>query len=446
MICNDFLGFPELVRECTIVQTEVPSGFSQKIALKSGVYTGDVNLDGTFDGGDWAYIDAYVGTGTHYYEGDINYDGSVDGGDYAYVDILVPREGMLEPHTRRLYYSSDWQVIEERVGGYTKAQQVWSPRYVDALVLRDAAGGQRHYAQQDANFNVTSISDTAGAAVERYAYDPYGTPTVLDANWAADADNKSDVGMLYLHQGGRYDVTSGLYSFRHREYDAGLGRWVQQDPAGYVDGPNLYAYVLDNPTRYSDPDGLKIPSELMPGGPSSETPAEKARREKVERFEDWYNTEKTNLGWLNNLPDCPCSLPCAKEEFTEDFDYPSTTKTVNRAGNPNPAVWRDPSSWTFGYHPGAKWCMRSKGSNAAGAAQQCCYDGDGKLIKDGPGAGTPDKVSIAVNNFRTGGHQDVDVGPYDLALEIMSWKDPSYPADYTAMYREVRPPNKGKNC
>ncbi|HXG13434.1 MAG TPA: RHS repeat domain-containing protein, partial [Gemmataceae bacterium] len=36
-----------------------------------------------------------------------------------------------------LYYSAAWQVLEERVGGTAKIQYVWSPVYVDALVLRD---------------------------------------------------------------------------------------------------------------------------------------------------------------------------------------------------------------------------------------------------------------------------------------------------------------------
>jgi hypothetical protein len=51
-----------------------------------------------------------------------------------------------------------------------KAQYVWSPVYVDAQVLRDydtdgnGTLDQRLYAQQDANFNVMSITDDTGAA------------------------------------------------------------------------------------------------------------------------------------------------------------------------------------------------------------------------------------------------------------------------------------------
>jgi RHS repeat-associated protein len=42
--------------------------------------------------------------------------------------------------------------------------------------------------------------------------------------------------MEYLFQGGRLDVNTGMYHFGARDYSPTLGRWVQQDPAGYVDG------------------------------------------------------------------------------------------------------------------------------------------------------------------------------------------------------------------
>jgi YD repeat-containing protein len=97
--------------------------------------------------------------------------------------------------TRDLYYSPADQVLEERVGGQAQAQSVWSPVYVGAVVERDrdadgsSANGleERLYAQQDANYNVTALVNTAGTVVERFAYDPYGSATVLDAAWAVRA-------------------------------------------------------------------------------------------------------------------------------------------------------------------------------------------------------------------------------------------------------------------
>ena len=45
--------------------------------------------------------------------------------------------------TTDLYYSSRWQVLEERVSGTAKAQYVWSLGYVDELVLRDRDGSRK---------------------------------------------------------------------------------------------------------------------------------------------------------------------------------------------------------------------------------------------------------------------------------------------------------------
>ncbi len=97
--------------------------------------------------------------------------------------------------------------------------------------------------------------------VERYIYDPFGQATVLDANWNVLA--ASAFAWVYLHQGGRYDVTSGLYHFRFRDYSPTLGRWTSLDPLRYAAGDvNLYRTVGNNPLNSLDPSGLFDPLSL----------------------------------------------------------------------------------------------------------------------------------------------------------------------------------------
>ncbi|MGH9208123.1 MAG: hypothetical protein ACRD1G_16455, partial [Acidimicrobiales bacterium] len=36
-----------------------------------------------------------------------------------------------------IFFSSDWQVLEERIGANVDAQNTWSPVYVNALIKRD---------------------------------------------------------------------------------------------------------------------------------------------------------------------------------------------------------------------------------------------------------------------------------------------------------------------
>jgi len=155
-----------------------------------------------------------------------------------------------------------------------EVQYVWSRRYIDAPVLRDRDADsdsetgdlgvtdsgleERLYYTTDANMNVTALLDTAGDAVERYLYDPYGNVTVLDADFSADADGKSDYANAILYCGYRFDTETGLYHVRWRVYHPTLGRWLQRDPAGYEDGTHLYAYVYNAPISLLDPSGLAV--------------------------------------------------------------------------------------------------------------------------------------------------------------------------------------------
>lgn len=52
------------------------------------------------------------------------------------------------------------------------------------------------------------------------------------------------------------DALTGLYYYGARYYACWLSRWMSPDPAGPVDGPNLYEYVSSNPVKYNDPTGM----------------------------------------------------------------------------------------------------------------------------------------------------------------------------------------------
>lgn len=132
---------------------------------------------------------------------------------------------------------------------------------------------QRLYYQTDVNYNVTALIEglsgdaDLGEAVERYKYDAYGCVTVLEGEadadgavteWDDDDDspNDSDWDNSVLFAGYQRDGKTRLYSVRYRIYNPSLGRWMQRDPLGYIDGSNLYEYVGGNPVTSLDAYGL----------------------------------------------------------------------------------------------------------------------------------------------------------------------------------------------
>ena len=99
--------------------------------------------------------------------------------------------------TTDAYFTSSWQVAEQRVGvsygnaGTVSAEYVWSAVYVNALAIAatetlDANGSldERLYATQDANDNVTSIISSGGTVQEHFVYDSYGKYTVDNSSWS----------------------------------------------------------------------------------------------------------------------------------------------------------------------------------------------------------------------------------------------------------------------
>ena len=181
------------------------------------------------------------------------------------------------------YYNNQWQVAEERVGSATTAdiQYIYHPNYVDAVAVRywdeDNSANDvletDHYYLQDANFNVTAVTDDTGTVKERYSYTPYGEVTILDADFSADADNKSDIGNEYLYTGRRLDPETNLQLNRNRFYHATMGRWVNRDPIGYFGSEwNLYEYVNGMPTVGLDSSGLFITGGIEWPDPGPVTP------------------------------------------------------------------------------------------------------------------------------------------------------------------------------
>jgi RHS repeat-associated protein len=106
-------------------------------------------------------------------------------------------------------------------------------------------GGQVGYYQADGLGSITSLTDSNGSALVTYTYDAFGRATATGALFNP-----------FQYTGREWDQEAGLYYYRARYYDAGIGRFTSTDPAQFGGGVNFYAYVSNNPTVLIDPFGL----------------------------------------------------------------------------------------------------------------------------------------------------------------------------------------------
>lgn len=99
--------------------------------------------------------------------------------------------------------------------------------------------------------------DERGDVISYEEYSPYGSTTYQ----AVRAD--IDLPKRYRYTGKERDEETGLNYHGARYYAPWLGRWTAADPAGFVDGPNLYAYAKLNPVGNSDPTGYATKQQFQ---------------------------------------------------------------------------------------------------------------------------------------------------------------------------------------
>ena len=156
-------------------------------------------------------------------------------------------------------------------------------------VIKSAGGNTAHFVY-DLMGNIIAEADSTGAIQREYVYvngerlallqqsptqatyyyhnDHLGTPKALTnasgtVVWQADytpfgelTETVSIVEQPFRFPGQYFDGETGLYYNYFRDYDPGLGRYVQSDPIGLDGGINTFAYVNTNPLGFVDPLGL----------------------------------------------------------------------------------------------------------------------------------------------------------------------------------------------
>ena len=155
--------------------------------------------------------------------------------------------------TEKFIYDGQRALYKKTSSGLS-TRYVYGGPYIDDFLYASKSDGSAYFPLIDAQYSVVGITDNSGNLVEQVRYEAYGAFRILNASGTEIAG--SSVGNEILYTGQRYDKESGLYYYRERYYDPGLGRFISSDPIGVLGGVNSYGYVGGDPYDMTDPYGL----------------------------------------------------------------------------------------------------------------------------------------------------------------------------------------------
>ena len=153
--------------------------------------------------------------------------------------------------TRYVYSNED--ILLEFNGTNTQVARYTHGLGIDEPLIMER-GGQSFFYHTDGLGSIIDLTDSNGAVVQSYVYDSFG-------------NIEQQVGSLvnpYTYTGREFDSESGLYYYRARYYDSGMGRFINEDPVGFAAGDNnFYRYVQNNPVNFVDPEGMVLIKALQ---------------------------------------------------------------------------------------------------------------------------------------------------------------------------------------
>ena len=166
-------------------------------------------------------------------------------------DVDDDGNGTFDRGERYVYDGSDIVLVFTDAGALTE-RLLYGPA-VDQPLASEAGSGDVRWMLAD---NQGTIRDVA-------EYDP-GTDTTSVVNHLQygsfgiiTAQTNASEEPRHTYTGREWDADAELYYYRARWYDAGVGRFISEDPIGFNGDPtNLSRYVGNSPGNFNDPSGL----------------------------------------------------------------------------------------------------------------------------------------------------------------------------------------------
>ncbi|MGE0254355.1 MAG: RHS repeat-associated core domain-containing protein [Alphaproteobacteria bacterium] len=199
------------------------------------------------------------GTFTYTYDAENRLTEIADGGgtvaEYAY-DARGRRKSMTVGSDIVIYVTDAEDRVVLEYDGTTGDLQRWTvhgPGLDDTLAVTDLDAGTRETLVPDIQGSTVATLASATGALTKLGYLPFGENPTLTAGGTRYTGR-----LLDAETAGSAAQPSGLYYYRARMYSPTLGRFLQPDPIGLAGGPNLYAYVGNDPVNLVDPSGTWI--------------------------------------------------------------------------------------------------------------------------------------------------------------------------------------------
>ncbi|MBK8012136.1 MAG: RHS repeat-associated core domain-containing protein [Deltaproteobacteria bacterium] len=163
-------------------------------------------------------------------------------------------------HVFALRRADGWIVEHRDLGTGVSTVYVPGPEPNTAPLAVASGNGGLVYNHAPWGERVMLMTDDRGRIAASYAWSAYGEPSSTSSSFSSSISSspfESGADALLLLGGQPYFGDIGLHRFGHRWYSPGLGRFLSQDPLGFVDGANRYLYAGGQPIDFYDPLGLE---------------------------------------------------------------------------------------------------------------------------------------------------------------------------------------------